>query len=103
MVGEGVASLAATPEPRVRAFPARGSSGYGPLSQTPCAVNDVVTVFVHQAQIVEGVVAVVLVVMVHLYHVLCREAQPAECATTTLSFEQPRDPSRFVRATPQPG
>jgi hypothetical protein len=32
MVGEGVASLAAIPEPRVRAFPSRGSSGYGPLS-----------------------------------------------------------------------
>jgi hypothetical protein len=59
MVGEGVASLAATPEPHVRAFPARGSSGYGPLSQTPCAVNNVVTVAVHQARVVEGVVAVV--------------------------------------------
>jgi len=66
-------------------------------------VNDVVTVTVHQAQVVEGVVVVIPVVMVHLYHVLCREAQPAECATTTLSFEQPRDPSRFVRITPQPG
>jgi hypothetical protein len=38
-------------------------------------VKDVVTVSVHQAQVVEGVVAVVLVVMVHLYHILCREAQ----------------------------
>jgi hypothetical protein len=59
MVGEGVASLAATPEPRGRALPSSGSSGYGPLSQAPCAVNDVVTVAVHQAQVVEGVVAVV--------------------------------------------
>jgi hypothetical protein len=66
-------------------------------------VNDVVTVAVHQAQIVEGVVVVIPVVMVHLYHVLCRAAQPAECATTTLSFEQPRNPSGFVRGTPQPG
>jgi len=66
-------------------------------------VNDVVTVAVHQAQVVEGVVAVVLVMMVYLYHVFCREAQSAECATTTLSLEQPRDPSWFVRVTPQPG
>ena len=58
---------------------------------------------VKQAQVVEGVVAVVLVVMMHFYHILCHEAQPAECATTTLSFEQPRDPSWFVRVTPQPG
>jgi hypothetical protein len=49
-------------------------------------VNDVVTVSVHQAQVVEGVVAVIPVVMVYLYHVLCREAQSAECATTTLPF-----------------
>jgi hypothetical protein len=60
-------------------------------------------VAVHQAQVVEGVVVVIPVVMVHLYHVLCREAQSAECATTTPSFEQPRDPSRFARVTPQPG
>jgi hypothetical protein len=66
-------------------------------------VNDVVTVAVKQAQVVEDVVVVIPVVMVHLYHVLGREAQSAECATTTLSFEQPRDPSRFVRVTPQPG
>jgi hypothetical protein len=59
MVGEGVAFLAATPEPRMRAFPSRGSSGCGPLSQAPCAVNDVVTVAVHQAQVVEAVVVVV--------------------------------------------
>jgi hypothetical protein len=32
MVGGVVAHLAATPEPRVRAFPSRGSSGYGSLS-----------------------------------------------------------------------
>jgi hypothetical protein len=66
-------------------------------------VNDVVTVAVHQAQVVEDVVIVVLVVMVHLYHVFCREAQSTECTTTTLSLEQPRDPSWFVRVTPQPG
>jgi len=72
-------------------------------------VNDVVTVAVHQAQVVEGVVAVVLAVMVHLYHVFRREAQSTrtlrirQCATTTLSLEQPRDPSRFARVTPQPG
>jgi len=66
-------------------------------------VNDVVTVAVHQAQVVEGVVIVIPVVMVHLYHVLCREAQPAECATTTLSFEQPCDPPRFAGVTSQPG
>jgi hypothetical protein len=29
MVGRAVAHPAATPEPRVRAFPTRGSSGYG--------------------------------------------------------------------------
>ena len=66
-------------------------------------MNDVVTVSVHQAQVVEGVVAVIPVVMVHLYHVLCREAQPAECATATLSLEQSRDPSWFAWVTPQPG
>jgi len=66
-------------------------------------VNDVVTVAVHQARVVEGVVVVVLVVMVHLYHILRREAQSAECATTTLSLEQSREPSRFARVTPQPG
>ena len=66
-------------------------------------MNDVVTVAVHQAQVVEGVVAVVLVVMMHLYHILRREAQSAECATTTLPVEQPRDPSRFAWITPQPG
>jgi hypothetical protein len=66
-------------------------------------VNDVVTVSVHQAQVVEGVVVVIPVVMVHLYHVLCHEAQPAECATTTLSLEQPRDPSRFAGVTAQHG
>jgi hypothetical protein len=58
MVGGAVAHPAVTPEPRVRAFPSRGSSEDGPLSQTPCAVNDVVTVAVHQAQVIEGVVAV---------------------------------------------
>jgi len=66
-------------------------------------VNDVVTVTVHQAQVIEGVVVVVLVVMVHLYHVFCREVQLAEFTTTTLSFEQPHDPSWFARVTPQPG
>jgi hypothetical protein len=65
-------------------------------------VNDVVTVTVQQAQVVEGVVGVVLVVMMHLYRVICREAQPTECATTTLSLEQPCDPSRFAWITPQP-
>jgi hypothetical protein len=38
-------------------------------------VNDVVTVTVHQAQVVEGVVVVVSVVVMHFYHVVCREAQ----------------------------
>ena len=66
-------------------------------------MNDVVTVAVEQAQVIEGVVVVVLVVMMHLYHVLCREAQSTECATTTLSFEQSRDPTWFARVTPQPG
>ena len=66
-------------------------------------MNDVVTVAVHQAQVVEGVVVVVLIVMMHLYHVLCREAQSAECATATLSLEQSRDPSWFARITSQPG
>jgi hypothetical protein len=66
-------------------------------------VNDVVTMTVKQAQVVEDGVAVVLVVMVYLYHALRREAQSAECATATLCLEQSRDPSRFVRVTPQPG
>ena len=66
-------------------------------------MNDVVTVAVHKAQVVEGIVVVVLVVMVHLYHVLCREAQSTESATAALSFEQSRDPSRFARITSQPG
>ena len=55
MVAGAVARSCATPEPRVRAFPSRGSSEYGPLSLAPWAVNDVVTVSVHQAQVVEGV------------------------------------------------
>jgi hypothetical protein len=59
MAGRAVAHPAATPEPRGRAFPTRGSSGYRPLYRYPLAVNDVVTVAVHQAQVVEGVVAVV--------------------------------------------
>ena len=66
-------------------------------------MNDVVTMTVKQAQVVEGVVGVVLVVMMHLDHVICREAQSTECATTTLSFEQPCDPSRFAWITSQPG
>ena len=66
-------------------------------------MNDVVTVAVKQAQVVESVVVVVLIVMMHLYYVLCREAQSTECATATLSLEQSRDPSRFVRVTSQPG
>jgi len=66
-------------------------------------VNDVVTVAVHQVQVVEGGVVVVLVVMMHFYHILCREAQSAECATTTLSLEQSRDPSRFAWVTSRPG
>ena len=37
MVGGVVAHPAATPEPRVRDFPSRGSSGYEPLSQAPLA------------------------------------------------------------------
>jgi hypothetical protein len=37
-------------------------------------VNDVVTVAVHQAQIIEGVVVVVPVVVMQLYHVFCRAA-----------------------------
>ena len=66
-------------------------------------MNDVVTVTVHQAQVVEGVVVMIPVVVVYLYHVICREAQSAECATTTLSLEQPCDPSWFAWTTPQPG
>jgi hypothetical protein len=66
-------------------------------------VNDVVTVAVHQAQVVEGVVVVVPVVVMYFYHVLCREAQSTVCATATLSLEQSRDPSRFARVTSQPG
>jgi hypothetical protein len=66
-------------------------------------VNDVVTVSVHQVQVVEDVVIVVLVVVMHFYYILCREAQSTECATTTLSLEQPRDPSRFAWITSQPG
>jgi hypothetical protein len=66
-------------------------------------MNDVVTVAVHQAQVVEGGVVVIPVVMVHLYHILCREAQSAECATATLSLEQSRDPSWFAGVTSQPG
>ena len=66
-------------------------------------MNDVVTVAVEQAQIIEGVVVVVPVVVMHLYHVFCREAQSAECATTTLSFKQSCDPPWFARITSQPG
>jgi len=43
-VGGAIADSAPTPEPRVRAFPSRGSSEYGPLSLTPYAVNGVVAV-----------------------------------------------------------
>jgi hypothetical protein len=57
-------------------------------------------VAVHQAQIVEGVVIVVSVVVMHFYQVLCREAQSAECATATLSFDRSRDPSRFAGSRP---
>jgi hypothetical protein len=60
-------------------------------------------VAMHQAQIVEGVVIVVSVVVMHFYHVLCREAQSTVCATATLSFEQSRDPSRLAGVTSQPG
>jgi hypothetical protein len=60
-------------------------------------------VAVHQAQIVEGVVVVVPVVVMHLYYILWREAQSTECATATLSFEQSREPSRFAGVTSQPG
>jgi hypothetical protein len=66
-------------------------------------VNEVVTVALHQAQIVEGVVVVVPVVVMCFYHILCCEAQSAEGATATLSFEQARDPSRFARITTQLG
>ncbi len=66
-------------------------------------MNDVVTVSVKQAQIIEGIVVVVLVVMMHFYHVFCREAQSTVCATATLSFEQSRDPSWFARVTSQQG
>jgi hypothetical protein len=66
-------------------------------------VNDVVTVTVHQARVVETVVVMVLVVMVYLYHVLCREAQFAECATATLSLEQSRDLSWFARVSSPAG
>jgi hypothetical protein len=38
------------------------------------AVNDIVTVAVKQAQVVEGVVGVVSVVVMHFHHVLRREA-----------------------------
>jgi hypothetical protein len=66
-------------------------------------VNDVVTVAVQQAQVVEGVVVVVPVVVMCFYHILCCEAQSADGATATLSFEQSRDPSRFAGVTSQPG
>jgi len=75
---EGIAPLAATPEPNVTAFPSFGSSGHGLLSSAPLAVNDNVTVGVQQTQIVEAVVVVVAVpsagsgqaVMMHFQHVL---------------------------------
>ena len=54
-------------------------------------MNDVVTVSVEQAQVVETVVVVIPIVVMHPYHVLCGETQSAECATTTLSFEPSRD------------
>jgi hypothetical protein len=50
-------------------------------------VNDVVTVAVYQAQVVEGVVVVVSVVVMYFYHVLCREGQSTVSATARLSFE----------------
>ena len=65
--------------------------------------GDVVIVSVHQAQVVEGVIIVVSVVVVHFYHILCREAESTECATTTLSLEQSRDPSWCARVTSQSG
>jgi len=58
---------------------------------------------VRQAQVVEGVVGVVLVVMMHLYHVLCREAQSIVRAAATLSIEKSHDPSWLGRVVPQPG
>ena len=66
-------------------------------------MNDVVTVSVQQAQVVEGVIVVVPVVVMHFHHVLCREAQSTVCATTTLSLDQSRDPSWFAGVTSQPG
>ena len=65
--------------------------------------GDVVTVSVHKAQVVKGVVVVVSVVVVHFYHVPYRETESTECATTTLSLEQSRDPSWCARVTSQPG
>jgi hypothetical protein len=66
-------------------------------------MNDVMAVAVHQAQVVEGVVVVVPVVVMHFYHVLCCEAQSAVCATAMLSLNQSRDPSWFAGVTSQPG
>jgi hypothetical protein len=60
-------------------------------------------VAVHQAQVVEGVVVVVPVVVMYFYHVLCREAQSTACTIATLSFKQSRDPSWFAGVTSQPG
>jgi hypothetical protein len=66
-------------------------------------VNDVVTVAVYQAQVVEGVVVVVSVVVMYFYHVLCREGQSTVSATARLSFERSRNPSRFAGVTSRPG
>jgi hypothetical protein len=66
-------------------------------------MNDVVTVAVPQVQVVEGVVVVIPAVVMHFYHVLCREAQSAECATATLSLEQSRAPSWLAGVTSQRG
>jgi len=67
MVGGAIADSAPTTEPRVRAFPSRGFSEYGPLSLTPCAVNGVVAVSMQQCEIFAAVVGVIAVAMVHFW------------------------------------
>jgi hypothetical protein len=50
----------------------------------------VATVTVHQAQVVEGVVVVVPVVMMHFYHVLWREAQSTVSVYVLMETSHPR-------------
>jgi hypothetical protein len=67
MVGGAIVDSAPTTDPRVRAFPSRGFSEYGPLSLTPCAVNGVVAVSMQQCEIFAAVVGVITVAMVHFW------------------------------------